>query len=140
MKTNRDLTQKLEDLVRELAAEHMAQLEQDVVAAVVGALAGATTTAAPPNKTRKKNKGAAGRRRDPAEVSALAEQLYAVVCANPGEAMVVFATQLGATVRELHRPMANLKRTGRVRSVGERHRTRYFPGLAATTEANSSAA
>ena len=44
--------------------------------------------------------------------------------------MVAFATELGATVRELHRPMANLKRAGQVRSVGERHRTRYFPGLA----------
>jgi hypothetical protein len=72
----------------------------------------------------------AGRRRAPEEVAALAERLYAQVCAKPGAAMVAFATELGATARELHRPMMTLKRASRVRSAGERHRTRYFPAVA----------
>ncbi len=144
MKTSRNLTEKIEELVRELAEEHMAQLQQVVMAAVVGALAGSTAGATAPKKSKRAKKAArtSTGRRDPAELAALSERLYEAVCAKPGEAMVVFATQLRATVRELHRPMANLKRCGRVRSVGERHRTRYFPGLATASseEAASSAA
>jgi hypothetical protein len=49
------------------------------------------------------------------------------VCAHPGAAMTVLSAEVGATVRELHRPMTRLKRAGRVRSVGARHLTRYFP-------------
>jgi hypothetical protein len=50
-----------------------------------------------------------------------------VVRAHPGETMVVLAPQLGASADDLHRPMSLLKRSGRVRSVGQRHQTRYFP-------------
>jgi len=49
--------------------------------------------------------------------------------------MSVLAKKVGASSRELHRPVANLKRVGQVRSVGERQRIRYFPmapGHAAT--------
>jgi len=137
MKANRNLTEKIEDLVRELAEEHMAQLQQAVVAAVVGALAGATVGASPLAKAKRGKKvvRAASRRRNPAELTALSDRLHKAVCARPGEAMVVFATELGVTVRELHRPMANLKRAGQVRSVGERHRTRYFQSVAGAVEA-----
>jgi ribosomal protein L36 len=45
----------------------------------------------------------------------------------PGETMTVLGPQVGASARELHRPMQLLKRAGRVRSVGTRHSTRYFP-------------
>jgi hypothetical protein len=67
------------------------------------------------------------RRRAPDEVAALAERLYAAVCAHPGEGMRLLATEVGSSVAELNRPMTNLKRDGRIRSVGERHLTRYFP-------------
>jgi len=60
-------------------------------------------------------------------VAAVAERIYQAVCAKPGEAMTVLAAELGASARELHRPMALLKRAGRVRSAGARHLTRYFP-------------
>jgi len=55
------------------------------------------------------------------------ERLYQVVCTNPGEAMAVLAREVGASARELQRPMALLKQAGRVRSVGQRSSTRYFP-------------
>ncbi len=129
MEVDRVLTEKIEDLVRELADEQMVQLRQAVVATVVGALAGAKTATKSATK-KKATRRTAGRRRNPAEVTALSERLHKAVCARPGEAMVVFATELGVTVRELHRPMANLKRAGQVRSVGERHRTRYFQSVA----------
>ena len=66
-------------------------------------------------------------RRTPAEIAALGDRFYQAVCAKPGETMTVLAADVGASARELHRPMSLLKRDGRVRSVGQRHRTRYFP-------------
>jgi hypothetical protein len=63
-------------------------------------------------------------------LSALGERLHEAVCAHPGETMSVLAPALGKTPRELSRPMMALKRTGRVRSVGQRDRTRYFPSMA----------
>ena len=68
-------------------------------------------------------------RRPAEELSALSERLYELVCSRPGEPMVSFATELGTTTRELHRPMLMLKRSGRVRSAGERNRTCYFPSV-----------
>jgi hypothetical protein len=41
--------------------------------------------------------------------------------------MTFLATQLGTTSRRLEGPVAQRKRAGRVRSVGERSHTRYFP-------------
>ena len=53
--------------------------------------------------------------------------LYAVLCRNPGETMTTLAPQVGAPPRALHRAVARLKRVGRVRTVGQRQHTRYFP-------------
>jgi hypothetical protein len=66
-------------------------------------------------------------RRAPEELAALGERFYSAVCATPGETMTFLAAQLGTTPRRLQRPVAHLKRAGRVRSVGERSHTRYFP-------------
>jgi hypothetical protein len=41
--------------------------------------------------------------------------------------MTVIAPAVGATAQEVNRPMLRLKDGGRVRSVGQRHATRYFP-------------
>jgi len=43
--------------------------------------------------------------------------------------MVVFADEAGVAARALERPMAKLKAEGRVRSVGQRNLTRYFPAV-----------
>lgn len=42
---------------------------------------------------------------------------------------MVIGPAVGAPARTLHRPMMLLKRAGRVRSVGTRHATRYFPAV-----------
>jgi hypothetical protein len=68
-----------------------------------------------------------GRRRASDEIGTLSERFYEVLCRMPGETMTVLAPAVGATSRELHRPMTLLKQAGRVRSVGTRHATRYFP-------------
>ena len=66
-------------------------------------------------------------------MAALCERLYQAVCAKPGEGMVVLATDIGASPRELNRPMAQLKGAGKVRSVGQRNLTRYFPLVSEAT-------
>ena len=66
-------------------------------------------------------------RRTPEEIAELGERFYAAVCAKPGEKMRVLSVEVGASADELHRPMTLLKREGRVRSVGQRPQTRYFP-------------
>lgn len=41
--------------------------------------------------------------------------------------MTTLAAAVGASARELSRPVQLLKRSGRIRSVGQRQATRYFP-------------
>lgn len=127
-----DLVTQIETLVR----EHFAQTQREVAAALERAFTSATPSkparnAAPVGRKRR----AAGVRRDPQVVEALAEKLHEAVCARPGEGMTVFAEQLGVSVRDLHRPMTKLKGAGRLRVVGERSQARYFPGLPADSGA-----
>ena len=75
------------------------------------------------------------KRRASTELAALGERFYKAVCVKPGETMTVLSAEVGASARELHRSVALLKRAGRVRAVGQRSQTRYFPmagGTAAT--------
>jgi hypothetical protein len=60
-------------------------------------------------------------------VAALGEQFYAVLCRSPGETMTTLAPQIGASPRVMQVAVARLKRAGRVRAVGQRQHTRYFP-------------
>ena len=66
-------------------------------------------------------------RRAAEELVALGERFYAVLCRNPGEKMTTLAPQVGASPRTLQVAVARLKRARRVRSVGQRQHTRYFP-------------
>jgi len=85
-----------------------------------------------PKASRSLHPGGGWQRRAPTEITALAERFYQAVCAKPGETMAVLAAEIGVSAYDLHRPMMHLKQAGRVRSVGQRHLTRYFP-MAATT-------
>jgi hypothetical protein len=116
----------LQDQIERLVREHIASSRRAVTAAVERAFGSATDsrrkrTRDVPNKARE------SRRRPPEEVAALGERLYRAICANPGAAMSTLAPHVGATPRELNRPAILLRRAGRVRSVGQRHATRYFP-------------
>jgi len=115
------LTEQIDKLVR----DHLAQIQLQATAAVERAFASASTKV--PDTRARSSTRSPGKRRDPAFVSELAERLQACVVAKPGESMTVYATQLGASVRELHRPMTMLKRSGRLRTTGARNYTRYFP-------------
>ena len=93
---------------------------------------GLSAAISPTNKTSKSNaksKRTFRGRRPPAELNELSERLCSLIHERPGESMVTFAAELGVSIRALHRPMTMLKRAGRIRSVGQRHLTRYFPAI-----------
>ena len=121
---NETLSEQIEQLVRAHIEATRREASEAVARAFSSAFASPRTSAAPrPTRTT-------GRRRGAAALSALGDRLYEAVRAQPGETMAVLAPGLGCSPRELHRPMALLKQTGRVRSVGQRHQTRYYPTLA----------
>lgn len=66
-------------------------------------------------------------RRGAEDMAALEKRLYEAVCACPGETMAAISARAGETTLELKLPMIHLKKTGRIRSAGERNFTRYFP-------------
>jgi hypothetical protein len=66
-------------------------------------------------------------RRAAEDLAVLGERFYAALCRRPGETMTTLAPQVGASPRALQVAVARLKRAGRVRAVGQRQHTRYFP-------------
>lgn len=67
------------------------------------------------------------RRRTREEMTELEQQFHQIVCADPGQAMSVLATKLELSPTELQVPVARLKASGRIKTVGQRQFTRYFP-------------
>lgn len=134
MKNEQDLAAQIEELVQ----NHIDKLWRSAADAVergFGRTMTATKKRRPTATPKPKTRRAPAHRREPEEVQALAERLHAAVIETPGETMAVLAKRVGAGVRELHRPMTNLKRAGRLRSVGTRNRTRYFPLVGETADA-----
>jgi hypothetical protein len=115
----------LEKQIERLIREHVAAVRQRATVAVERALSAAKPTRTPPRAATPRS--TASRRRASDEIATLADQLYRAICAHPGASMAVLAPRVGATPRELNRPALLLRRTGRVRSVGQRQATRYFP-------------
>jgi hypothetical protein len=128
-----DLTSKIELLVK----EHIAASRKAVACAIERAFASYSEPAAIGRVTGgRRNRAATGAsshrrekatRRTETELHALCERLYQAVEALPGETMTAIAQHVGASPRDLLRPMARLKEFGRIRSAGERRQCRYFP-------------
>lgn len=110
--------------VREAAQQAVARATVERVASAHSSSSGTRTRAAPPQTTMA--------RRTAAELETVCDALCARVRAQPGMSMVELAEQMNAEVRSLQRPMAKLKSASRVRSVGERHLTRYYPAVVGT--------
>lgn len=117
--------EQLENEIGRVVREHLAACEQAAAKAVQRAFGSAT--ARPKRRRSAATKSAASGRRSPEEIAALGERLYEAVRANPGKDMATLAAAVGGSTRELHRPMTVLKQAGRLRSVGHKNRTRYFP-------------
>lgn len=123
-----DLADGIERLVRDyistirIAAQ--GAVERAVTSRTGGKSAPSASTKSRPESAPRSRQGA---RRSAEEIGALGERLYEAVCRTPGETMTVLAPRIGATARELNRPVIVLRRAGRIRSVGTKHQTRYFP-------------
>ncbi len=132
-----DLCNRIEHLVEEYISATRAAAQ----AALSRAFAtGSSATARPSRSTPPwptSSRSRQGARRAADEIGALSERLYEAVCRTPGETMAVIAPAVGSTARDLNRPMLRLKQAGRVRSVGTRHATRYFPMAPGAQRASS---
>ena len=118
-------TGNLAEQIDKLVRDHLAQVRAEAAAAVERAFASSSTQAGKTKKSPRTRE--AGKRRDPAFVADLAERLRECILAKPGESMTVYAKQLGTSVRELHRPMTQLRRAGLLRMTGARNHARYYP-------------
>ena len=122
-----DLAQGIEHLVR----EYISTIRIAAGGAVERAVAASVGRSAAPSAKKQRSSSAPSRqqgtRRPSDEIGVLSEQFYEALCRSPGEKMAVLAPMIGATARDLNRPMLLLKRAGRIRSVGTKHATRYFP-------------
>jgi len=116
--------ERLEQQIEQLIREHLVECTRRALQAVERGFAGAKR---PPPRRVEAGRRAVGQRRSAEEIDALAERLAAAVCAKPGNAMVALASEVGASVKDLERPAQRLKNSGRIRTVGERNATRYFP-------------
>ena len=130
-KSQRQLTDAIEDLVD----AYIGEIRRGAEAALEPAFArNATAKRTKRNRTSPVGKAKAATstrtvRRSAEDLAELGEELYAQICAHPGESMTVFAQEMGISARELQRPMSKLKAEGRIRRVGERNLTRYFPSV-----------
>jgi hypothetical protein len=139
MKTNplSDLSIQIEHLILDHIAAFRVTAHEAMDRAFTAALLPKQPVEAKAKKPAPASAGPKGPRRGRRDLEELAEKLYEAVCAHPGEAMAVFSRSLGVAGHELHRPMALLREAKRVRSVGHRHLTRYFPLTAAESSATA---
>jgi hypothetical protein len=114
------LSRRIEQVIHEhLAASERAAAE--AISRAFGAKGRQRTVTPPPPR------GEARRRRSSAELAAVGDLLYQAVCRTPGESMAVLARALELRPQVLNRPMNQLRSKGLIRSVGQKHQTRYFP-------------
>jgi len=119
--------QRLEQQIEKLVREHIEGCRKAAAAALERAFTAATNAPALVKRQAKTPSQVQRPPRSPEEMARLDEQLYAAVCATPGETMTVLAARLGMPSRRLEVPIKRLKRAHRVRSVGQRQFMRYFP-------------
>ena len=126
--------QGLETAVAQLVREHLAAYETELQATLQRMLARprrAVGTARKREGTKPTKVRAPKRTAE--ELDALGERFVEVLRQHPGEGMAVLSDKLGLRAGELAQPVKRLKEAGRVRTVGEKSRTRYFSMKPATT-------
>lgn len=124
--------EQLADAIEVLVSSYMDEVRLAAQRAVERSLTRGPTVSRPPSKVsdaRRAEPKSRAARRSRTELDETREQLFKLVRARPGESIVTLAGDLGMPISTLQRPMAKLRAEGRVRSVGERHLTRYFPAV-----------
>jgi hypothetical protein len=126
MTTKNELVEQIEHLVRthieEMRAAAAAAVERGFGTRAHAGRGAGTVTSRPEAASRR-----IAPRRAAEDLAALGERFYTALCRRPGETMTTLAPQVGASPRALQVAVARLKRAGRVRAVGQRQHTRYFP-------------
>jgi predicted HTH transcriptional regulator len=118
-------TDELCSHIEALVQEHIAAIREAAMAAMQRAF---SQSAPPPASTdRRRGKRTASTYRSAEEIGAVQEKIYNQVSATPGLGGAKLAEILGISTKEMHRPMAKLKKAGLVHSVGQRSETTYFP-------------
>lgn len=130
-------SESFEARIEQLVREHIAAIRAKAEAAVARGFAEPAGEAAKPGvpQSKRSARRPVSRRRTTEEVADLAERLCGAVQAQPGETMLRLAQEVGATPSELSVPVDRLREQGRVRTVGQRQHTRYFPAAPAPTPA-----
>lgn len=136
MTTNHDLAKQIEDLVR----QHVDALRTTAAAAVTRAFVAEPSDPVRASAKSPRPRTKAAPRRAPEELVALGERFYAVLCLRPGETMTTLAPEVGVAPRVLQVAVARLRRTGRVRAIGKRQQTRYYPMTSSPAAAKPTAA
>ena len=131
-RTPEELTTQIEQLIEQYV-DQSRRAACDAVERAFGSAQPQTGKVSKRGTSTKAPRRSGGQRRSPEQIEQLAQRLYEAVRAQPGESMVVLAASLEMTVRDLQLPMTRLKEQGRVRSVGKKHRTRYFPSVGSKT-------
>ena len=123
--------EQLADAIESLVASYMEELRLAARRAVERSLSrcGAARTPSKRGETRHVTRSASPKRRTQTELDEVCAGLCKQVRARPGESMTTLAEEMGMPMSALQRPMAKLRTEGRVRSVGQRHLTRYFPAV-----------
>ncbi len=123
----------LEAELEAVVVRHLEAYEASAQEAVARAFRAATvgrSTAAHARRTRRpqsKARRASAPKRSAEKLAALVTQLESLVVAEPGRTMRELSIELGVAATALAVPMRQLKRMGRVRRVGSRQFTRYYP-------------
>ena len=121
------LEASVEALIQQQLAAYEAQLRETLARTLSKARPGAARRKEPKATAARVRRAPSVARRAPEELEALAERLYAAVESTPGETMGVLAPSLGVVAKELERPVKRLRKSGRIKTVGERSRMRYYP-------------
>ncbi len=123
-------TMELADAIESLVAAYVESVRdcaQQAVERAVGKPVAPTRRSTPAERPTPVMSRASSARRTASELAEVSDALCERVRVQPGASMVELAEQMGADTRSLQRPMAKLRAAGRVRSVGQRHLTRYYP-------------
>jgi hypothetical protein len=126
--------EQLANAIESLVASYLDEVRQTAQEALQRSLCRQRDAGRPAKSTGLRSQAPKeAKRRNAAEIDAVAEQLCALVRARPGESIVSLAEEMAVPVSALQRPMAKLRVENRVRTVGERHLMRYFPAVTRTT-------
>lgn len=124
-------TLELGDAIESLVASYIESVrdaaEQAVARGLVSREASKRRPSPATHTTSATSRSTTPPRRTATELEDVCDALSERVRAQPGASMVELAEQMGADAGSLGRPMAKLRAAGRVRTVGQRHLTRYYP-------------